>query len=241
VTAFLLFTRLVKTKINFFFIVLLFLLASPLCFSTDLPQEQSKDHEWILSKKSSVMSLFYRDIANSGLIEIRATTHFNSSLSGFILFFQDSENTKNWLENAYESQILKKIDANTHIVKTKFKGFWLFKNRHMNIKSHYRQNEDLSLEFIFENADDKTPKSLESTSNSILIDVISARWLIVPVKNNNIAIEYNYIVDAKGDIPHWLINKAILNSTWQSLENIRRQLPLSKWQSSTLSHIKELD
>jgi len=185
------------------------------------------------------MSLFYKDIANSGLIEIRATTHFNSSLSGFILFFQDSDNTKNWLENAYESQILKKIDANTHIIKTKFKGFWLFKNRHMNIKSHYRQNEDLSLEFIFENADDKNPKSLES--NSILIDIISARWLIIPVAKNSIAIEYNYIVDAKGDIPHWLVNKAILSSTWKSLENIAKQLPDTKWQSSTLCHIKELD
>ena len=103
------------------------------------------------------------------------------------------------------------------------------------IKSQYWQNNDLSIEIQIENA-----HIFDKKKNTILIDVISANWLLTPKSTEALDVEYRFIVDAKGNVPAWLVNRMTLQSTWQTLINIQQQLPHSKWQKSTLSNIKEM-
>jgi hypothetical protein len=211
------------------FIVALLAITNPI-----FPANGQQKTNWKPWKKSANAELSYRETVASDLIEVKAKITLNSSLSGFILFLLDTDNIPQWLANAKASKILQTLDDHTHIFTTEFHGLWLINNREMIIRSHIKQHQDLSVAITIENAHhfDKQP-------HTVLVDVISARWLITPISSKEIEIEYSFIVDPKGNIPAWLANKMTLKSTWQTLQNIQQQLPHSTWQKSTLASIKE--
>ena len=198
------------------------------------PANGQQKIDWKLWKKSDNAELSYRVIVASDLIEVKAKATLHSSLSGFILFLLDTDNIPQWLANAKASKILQTVDAHTHIFTTEFHGLWLINNREMIVRSHIKQHQDLRISITVDNAHhfDKQP-------HTVLVDVISAQWLITPISSKEIEIEYNFIVDPKGNIPAWLANKMTLKSTWQTLQNIQQQLPHSTWQKSTFESIKE--
>ncbi|MDG1751101.1 MAG: START domain-containing protein [Thalassotalea sp.] len=190
---------------------------------------------WTQWKKVSSASLFYRQVTDGDLIEVKAQVRLTSSLSGFLLFLLDTDKIPNWLDNAKESKILQSLDNNTHIFTTEFYGFWPIKSREMIIKSRQWQNDDLSIEMQIENALD-----FDNKKHTILVDVISAHWRITPISTKKIEVIYTFIVDPKGNVPMWLVNPMTLKSTWKTLQNIKEQLPQSKWQSESLANIREM-
>lgn len=207
---------------------------SGICF-VNLSYSKTDSPAWKLSQQSASLSVHYRKVETSELIEIKARAKINSTLSGFLHFIQDTNNIPKWLDNASNSQILEKIDKQTIIFKTQFKGFWPIKARDLITHSHYWQNEDLSVEIKIRNAATETIHN----SNNIVINIISAHWLITPISKNTIQIEYIFIADAKGAIPKWIVNRMTLKSTWKTLANLQQQLPQSIWQKHELTHIRD--
>ena len=106
----------------------------------------------------------------------------------------------------------------------------------MIIKSHYWQNKNLTIEIAIEDMGE----TYNTDNNNILIKVITAHWLLTPLMNNQISIEYQFIADAQGSVPKWLVNSLTLKSIWTTLKNIEHQLPVSPWPEQTLSHIEEM-
>lgn len=209
---------------------------------------------WTKYKHANNITIWYRKVDNSPLIEIKTQAVINSSLSGFLLFIQDTENASAWLDNVVESKVVNTLSTTSIIIATKFKTLWPLTPRKMLIKSHYWQNEDLSVEIAIEDAkkaeinenveideNAKNEKNEENTSkDEIVVDILSAHWKITPTNKETISVEYAFIVDAKGNIPYWLVNRMTLSSTWKTLNNLQQQLPTSKWQSQHLANITEV-
>ena len=221
------------------------LFTSILIFCSIFPALGSQTGQnWHLSKQSVTTAVYYRNIDKRDLIEVKAQVVVSSSLSGFLLFMQDTDQTNQWLDNAQESKIIKKLTPTSSILKTTFSGFWPVSARMMLVKNTYWQNEDLSVEVNTVNAKkeqfERYDGEYDGTEALILIDVISAHWTLIPITPKKLIVNYQFIVDAKGSIPHWIVNKMALKSTWKTLENLRKALPISRWQASSLSNISEL-
>jgi len=223
-------------KINLISVIFLLYLILPIFNSQ--AQEIANKASWILWKENAHSQVHYRKTNHQNLIEIKSTSQVNSSLSAFLIFLQDPKNTPQWLDNVKQCEVLQTIDNYNHIFKTEFKGFWPIKSREMIVHSRYWQNKDLSLGIEIKDIVEENNGSTDK-SKSIKIKVLSAHWLITPISDNRISIEYAFIVDVRGSIPQWLVNNMMLKSIWKTLANIQQQLPLDKWQQQSLPFIKE--
>jgi hypothetical protein len=232
---------------------LLFVCCLSLLCNKAFAYEVIEASEWKIWQASQHRSVSYRSIQHSGLIEIKARMQLVSSLAGFLLFIQDTAKIPLWLDNSSQAQVIKNINPTTLIFQTDFNAIWPIKNRVMIIKSHYWQNDDLSVEIAIEDfsgiedmgKDKKTEiknnrKSENISADNISIKVISAHWVITPLIHNEILIEYQFIADAQGSVPTWLANRLTLQSIWKTLNNIKQQLPSSYWQKESLPQIKEM-
>lgn len=197
--------------------------------------EKPKYNTWKIWKENKNIQVSYQPITDSHLIEIKAQATIKSSISGFLLFLQDVDNIHHWLDNAQSSQILEQITPQDNVFITHFNSYWPVSERYMLIKSRYWQNDDLSLEIQATDVHDEDGQQ----ANKIKIDLIKAQWLITPLKNNTIHIQYNVIADPKGAIPAWLIKRLSLNGLWKTMNNLHIQLPLSPFQHQTIKGIKE--
>ena len=209
---------------------------------------------WKLWKKNSSQSVSYRPTtidnqANKNLIEIRATATVHSSISGFLLFLQDVNNTPNWLVNASKSKIIKQYSTKESSFYIKLTQIWPLKPRILMLNSRYWQNDDLSVEINLTDAkpalaDDFISLVISNLDDFLQIITHSAHWTITPQlsedESSEIFIEYIFIADGRGETPKWLADHLALKSIWKSMRNIRRQLPRDKWQQQTIKDITEL-
>jgi hypothetical protein len=215
-------------------------LASDINDITDKKTPASKlpSLNWHLWKTNKELSVEYRDITQSNLIEIRAKAVIKSTLSGALLFLQNTENIPRWLHNARSSKIIKKISPTENISLTTFNALWPAKTREMIIRSHYWQNEDLSVEVTM--SDESERYSQHGEKGTIKISIISAHWTITEKINGTINIEHRLVAEPNGFIPYWLANRMALKSMWQTLTNIHNQLSKSPHQSQQLPNIRTL-
>jgi hypothetical protein len=248
-------------------LIALLLLTSQLCPAQQLSKASENSlMPWKTWKESSQQSVSYRsvtvdnssdtdnDIATRQLIEIKATAKVNSSLSSFLLFIQDVENTPNWLVNANKSKIIKQYSATENSFYITLFKIWPMQARVLLLHSTYWQNPDLSIEInlvddMF-NLNEPAEFIADLKLNEYLpVKIHSAHWKIIPtlIINNDkpqgqteLFIEYIFVADGRGDTAKWLADHLALKSIWKSMRNIRRQLPDEKWQQQTVKGITEL-
>lgn len=202
----------------------------------DNPPITAQEVPWKLWRADDYFKISYRINSLDKLTEIKALAKFESSLAGFIYFIEDLAMTPRWLDNAESAEIINQIATNECIFITRFESLWPFSAREMVVHSRYWQNEDLSIEITVKDAGDNIAKN----KNVIRMQVLTAHWKIIPIKPNQIALTYQFKVDPKGNIPQWLVKQMTLNSVWTSLNNIRAQLPKSKYQHQTKANIQEI-
>lgn len=209
---------------------------------------------WKLWKKNSSQSVSYRPALinnqiDKKLIEIKASTTVNSTMSGFLLFLQDVNNTQQWLVNASESKIIQRHSTEESSFYIKLTQLWPLRPRILILNSTYWQNDDLSIEIKLTDADpisleETTSVTIEHLAEFLQVKTHSAHWKIIPKlskgEGHKVSIEYVFIADGRGDTPKWLADHLALKSIWKSMRNIRRQLPQEKWQHKTIKGITEL-
>jgi len=191
---------------------------------------------WVMWKETEHLSVKYRELKDKPLLEIKSQVTIQSSISGFILFIQDTQNINKWLDNAKSSKVLEQVTPHQNTFVTHFKSFWPIKPRYMVVSSHFWQNDDFTLEIVVTN--NESEKYL--VPSKIKIDVLAARWLVTPHVDDTITIEYRFIADPQGSLPLWLVKRLQLNSIYKTMNTLREQLPSSVWQSHQLPHITEL-
>jgi len=195
---------------------------------------------WKKWKQSKYLSVSSRISTIENLTEIKVTALVNSSLSGFLLFIQDVNNTPAWLTNASGSKVVKHISATEHIFTVSFSANWPLKPRHLQLHSHYWQNKDLSVEIQL-----KDDFSVEvEHSDAVRVKLYQGHWLLTPTLNNQqqkqLIIEYTFIAESGGELPKWFADQLALKSILKSMKKLSLLLPKSKWQQQAIPGITEL-
>ena len=173
-----------------------------------------------------------------GIVSVKAELVVNSTLSGFLLFLQDTDNIPLWLDNAKSSQILKQFTENKNLFVTYFDKQWPVSARHMIIQTEYRQNYDGSIDIYVMDAVEFDNELIEA-SESIRVSVNHAHWFIKAISPSQIKITYQFSVNPNGNIPNWVANNVTISSVFRTMKNLSQQLPQSQWQKHTLTNIKE--
>lgn len=233
-------------KISSFIIVLLFYNSLHFANASQVP--------WKLWKKNSSQSVSYRPAiidnnTDTDLIEIRSKVVVHSSISGFISFLRDVNNTPGWLVNVNESKIIKQYSAKENSFYIKLTQFWPFKSRILLLHSTYWQNDDLSVDIELIDIkpaliEDYMLSHINNFNDYLQVKTHSAHWKITPKwsedEGTTITIDYIFIADGRGDTPKWFADHLALKSIWKSMRNIRRQLPNEQWQQQNIKGITEL-
>lgn len=208
--------------------------------ATPLTPKLPPELPWKKWKQSKNLSVSSRISTIDNLTEIKVTALVNSSLSGFLLFIQDVDNTPAWLTNANSSKIVKKISPTEHIFTVSFSAIWPVKSRHLQLHSQYWQNKDLSVKIQL-----KDDFSVDiAHKDAVRVKFYEGHWKLTPILNNEqqkqLIIEYTFIADNGGEMPKWFAEQLALKSILKSMKQMSLQLPESKWQLQTIPSITEL-
>lgn len=217
----------IKKYIVFIYLFILFLSFS----SFNKPKD-----DWQLKKYENGISVYTRDNENSAFKELKASTYLNASLSSTVALLYDWDTYPQWVYKCGKSSTLKTINEKELIHYQTVLAPWPAENRDFIVNIKIEQ--------------DKTTKAVTIRSYSIgqyipvmpdyvRITKFNASWVLTPQKNGTIEIVYQLFVDPGGYAPAWIVNMAIVDGPYETLNNMKTWVAKEKYIKTKIPFIVE--
>lgn len=202
-------------------------------FTTESAYAQS---EWELKKSENGISVYTKDIPGSDFKEIKATSNFKTSLSGFVAVLTDISSHKKWIYQCKESKLVKTVSSSELYYYMETTVPWPASNRDGVIRFKFVQD---SISKILTVSSKNVPDILPEISGIIRVPKFVASWTLTPKSDGSIDAEYKINVDPGGAVPAWIVNMFSVDGPYESFTNIKKLLPESKYKSAKFDFIKE--
>jgi hypothetical protein len=194
----------------------------------------AQDGQWVLEKQHGKLSVFARP-GNEGNYEVLAKTQISSSLASVLILFDDVEHGPEWIAHCRKVELLNK-DNKKRLVHTFFDAPWPLRDRDMLTYSEAHQDPDtLTIKITVENISKQLPEEKEL----VRMQNVNGQWLISSIEPGLIEIRYQGSGDPAGNIPQWLANKLLIDSTYTTFQNMQRLLSQPQYKGKFLPDIKE--
>ena len=200
-------------------------------------QEKPKE-EWHLKKYEQGIRVYTRHSEGSKLKELKSDFQIKTSLSSIVALLNDFDSYPQWVYRCEKSYAALKISNTEFIQYQSVKAPWPVENR--DIVIHKKLSQDPISKVIIQRVNGM-PDYLPKVSDHVRVQLFKALWIITPLKDGMVNLEYQLLVDPSGSIPVWLVNLAVVDGPYDTEIKMKQLLLKEKYQKAKLPFIKEPD
>jgi hypothetical protein len=193
--------------------------------------------DWQFKKTENGISVYTKDLENSNLKELKAIFQVKSSLSSIVALLIDSEAFPQWAYRCGQCSTLKKISEQEFIRYQTVVAPWPVDDRDFVVKVKVSQNPITKV--VFQHVTNN-PGFIPKVNGKERITVFKALWILTPLKNNTVNVEYQLMVDPGGNIPTWLVNFSATDGPLKNAQIIKEIVLKEKYKNAVLPYIAEL-
>jgi hypothetical protein len=192
------------------------------------------EEQWALEKSQGQIEVLSRHISQDGSLqpqkEIWAKTVVKASPSALLRLLNDLRQAPQWIDNCIDVSLLKGGDSNINVVQSTFKAPWPMQNRDMVTQSITHINGD-SIVIIIQDVGQQYPKQ----KNTVRMTNIQGQWTVSKIDPDLIEINYQGTGNASGNVPLWLANKVLIDSTYQTFLQLSDIISHDKYQRALIT------
>jgi hypothetical protein len=204
-----------------------------LCFLTITAAHS--EEQWVVEKSQGPIEVLSRHISQDGNLqpqkEIWAKTVVKGSPSSLLRLLNDLRQAPQWIDNCLDVKLLKDGDANINIVQSTFSAPWPMQNRDMVTQSIIQIKGD-SIVIDIEDVGQQYPKQ----KDTVRMTNIQGQWTVIKIDPDLIEISYQGTGNASGNVPWWLANKVLIDSTYQTFLQLSDIISHDKYQLALITH-----
>lgn len=188
---------------------------------------QSTTPAWKFIKETNGVKVFFRDMPDQKLHEVKILTTFNTNLSTLVAAMRDVSAYPTWVYKVDASKKVKDI-SNLEMVYYNHVDFpWPLSDRdaviHTKVSQNSKTKEVISVSFA-------EPLSVPSNKELVRIMVFNSKWTFTP-KEKIVYGEYVFRSNPGGNIPAWLVNSSLDEGPVKTILQLKRLLKNTKYQS----------
>ncbi|MBL7856374.1 MAG: lipid-binding protein [Cyclobacteriaceae bacterium] len=142
----------------------------------------------------------------SKIKSIKASLTVRASLSELTARVMDVKSYTTWQYRIIKSEVLKNINERELIFHSEVSAPWPVSNRDM--VAHLTVEQDKSTKAVtitIEGVPDFIPPV---NKDVVRVQQSLGRWVVTPLQNGVLKVEYTFVIDPGGSIPSWLVNMA---------------------------------
>ena len=193
---------------------------------------------WTIKKEEDGIALYTRTADKSSLKELKAVFYIKTSLSSIIALIDDRENYSQWVYKCGKSAILKKISETQQVHYQTVIVPWPLDNRDFVITTSLSQDETTKVITI---KSSEIPNFIPNVKGFVRIQLLEASWVLTPLKDGIVGVEYRLLVNPSGSIPAWVANLVVTEGPFNSMVKFKEWVMKPKYQAAKVSFIKELE
>lgn len=198
--------------------------------------EQNKS--WELKKNSDGISIYTRNSEGSDFKELKSVMQLKTSLSSIVALLNDWENYPKWVYKCEKSITLKKISDTEVIHYQTVIAPWPADNRDFIVDVKISQNP---LSNVVIQKAICLSNYIPQIKEYVRITEFKASWILTPIKNGMVNIEYHLLVNPGGSLPAWIVNLAMIDGPFETNLHLKEWVKKEKYQKQKISFIKEME
>lgn len=211
----------------------LFLTGCLLVFITACSNAQT---DWELKTDKEGIQVFMKKMDNSPLKAVKTVCTIKTSLTTLTNVLLDINSSADWVYATKKISLLKQVSPSELIYYSEINIPWPVTNRDFIVLLSVTQDQKTKAVSVLGY---NKPDYLPAYKNIVRIRRSYSRWLITPLPNGVVKIEYILEVDPGGTVPAWLINLFAGKGPFETFKKLREQVKKPVYHSTTLPFIKD--
>jgi len=192
--------------------------------------------DWELKAEKEGIQVYTKQMDSSPLKTIKAVFTISTSLAGLTAVLMDINSSMDWVYATKKIALLKKISPAELVYYSEIEIPWPVSNRDFIVDLIVSQDEKTKVVTV---AGRSKPGYLPVYKNIVRIRQSYSKWLITPLQNGLVKIEYLLEVDPGGSVPAWLINLFAAKGPFETCKKLREQVRKPAYSHINLPFIKE--
>jgi len=193
---------------------------------------------WDLKLDKEGIRVYTRKLDNSPFRAVKTVCTINSSLTILTAVLLDIKGSAEWVYATKTISLLKQISVSELIYYSEIDVPWPAGNRDFIVQLIVAQDQKTKAVSV---VGDNKPDYLPANKNIVRIQHSYSKWLITPLPNSQVKIEYVLEVDPGGNVPAWLVNLFATKGPFDTFKKLREQVRKPAYQHASLPFIKELN
>lgn len=192
------------------------------------------EEQWVLEKSRGHIEVLSRHVSFNGMVlrekEIWAKTVVKASSTALVLLLDDINQAPYWIDKCISVKLIEGGDLPNRIVQSTFSAPWPMQNRDMVTKSTTHIAGD-SLFIQVSDVGSLYPKQ----RNTVRMTHIQGQWQVKKIAAQLIEISYQGRGKPSGNVPLWLANKVLIDSTFTTFLQLSEIITEAKYQAPLIT------
>jgi len=214
-------------KLRYFLIIWIAFFFPPNVFAQD---------DWILKMDKEGIKVYTKNLDNSPYKAVKTVCTVDATLSRLTAVLMDIKGSKDWVYATKTCTLLNQPSPTELFYYSEVDIPWPVNNRDFIVRLKVTQDENNKAVTI---EGENKPTYLPANTDIVRIPQSYSKWLITPMQNGKVQIEYVLQVNPGGTVPAWLINMFATRGPFESFQNLRKQVKKPDYAKVNLPFIKD--
>jgi hypothetical protein len=192
--------------------------------------------EWNLKKEKDGIAVYTGKVDDSKFKSIRVLCSIPASLSQLVAVLMKPNLQPQWVVATKQASLVKQLSSAHIYYYAEASLPWPLNNRDMVIDLQMSQNSVTKLLTIHANTIDNILPAREGKQR---VPLSQATWLVQPIANNRISIDYQIRIDPGGGIPPWMVNLFITKAPLESFKNLSKMMLENQFKGQHFDFLKD--
>jgi hypothetical protein len=190
---------------------------------------------WTLKSDHDGIKVFTSPVPDSKVKALRVECNFQANLSQMVTVLLDVKTCTEWVYHTKSCTVLKQVSPAELYYYSEVSLPWPVKNR--DFVAHLTASQNAVTKVV--TVDGPAVAGMVPVKEGIVrIANSKGKWIITPLKDNEIKVEYTLSVDPAGSIPAWVVNLVSSEGPIQSFKALKLQLKKPEYKNASLPFIK---
>jgi len=190
----------------------------------------SAQDNWKLQKSKDGIQVFSAEVPDSKIRAIKVVADYDATPAQVADMVMDINTATEWVSHLKSLYLIKRVSPDEYYYYAEVNLPWPASNR--DFVAHLTRNDNTRTGII--TIDGPAVAGMVPEKKGIVrINNSVGKWIITPLDNNLVRVEYALHVDPAGSLPSWLVNMFSGQTPMEIFENLRQELKRSVPQTAT--------
>lgn len=192
--------------------------------------------DWKLKENKDGIRIYTKAVENSNLKAIRVKVAVQATVSQLVAIILDINSAKDWVYSTKSATLLKQVSPSELYYYSEVALPWPITNR--DFVAHLTTTQDARTKVV--TIDGPVVHNYVPEKKDIVrVNNSYGKWVLTPLQNNMVAIDYTLETDPGGSIPAWLVNLFATKGPKETFIKLKAQLAKPAYKNAHLSFLKD--